>query len=40
MMRAARCGVDPHAATMSLVDYGESVMALATRGLEAKILDP
>ncbi|GAA4719147.1 tyrosine-type recombinase/integrase [Phytohabitans rumicis] len=40
MERAARGGVDPHAATMRLRAYGESVMTLATRGLERKTLDP
>ena len=40
MMRAARGGVDPAAATMTLVLYGESVMSLALRGLEAKTHDP
>ena len=40
MMRAARGGVDPIAATMKLSDYGEAVMTLALRGLEAKTLDP
>ena len=40
MMRAARGGVDPIAATMKLCDYGEAVMTLALRGLEAKTLDP
>lgn len=40
MKRAARGGVDPFAATMTLADYGESVMKLALRGLEAKTLDP
>ena len=27
-------------ATMTLTDYGESIMPLALRGLEAKTLDP
>jgi hypothetical protein len=40
MQRAARGGVDPAAATMQLVDYGNAVMDLATRGLERKTLDP
>ena len=40
MQRAARGGVDPIAATMTLADYGDAVMSLAVRGLEAKTLDP
>ncbi|WP_432843852.1 tyrosine-type recombinase/integrase [Dactylosporangium sp. CA-092794] len=40
MRQAARGGIDPTAATMLLRDYGESVMTLATRGLERKTLDP
>jgi hypothetical protein len=40
MTRAARGGVDPISATMTLSDYGDSVMPLALRGLEAKTLDP
>jgi integrase len=40
MQRAARGGVDPVAATMSLAEYGGAVMPLALRGLEAKTLDP
>ena len=40
MQRAARGGVDPVAATMTLADYGDAVMSLAVRGLEAKTLDP
>jgi integrase len=40
MVKAARGGVDPIAATMRLTDYGDAVMALATRGLERKTLDP
>jgi hypothetical protein len=40
MTRAARGGVDPISATMTLSDYGDSVMSLALRGLEAKTLDP
>ena len=40
MMRAAHGGVDPVAATMTLALYGESVMSLALRGLEAKTHDP
>ena len=40
MHRAARGGVDPIAATMTLADYGDAVMSLAVRGLEAKTLDP
>ena len=40
MHRAARGGVDPIAATMTLTEYGDTVMSLALRGLEAKTLDP
>ena len=40
LQRLARAGVRPETATMSLADYGESVMHLATRGLEPKTLDP
>ena len=40
MTRAAHGGVDPVAATMTLALYGESVMSLALRGLEAKTHDP
>ncbi len=40
MVRAARGGVDPTAATMRLAEYGNTVMTLATRGLERKTLDP
>jgi hypothetical protein len=40
MQRAARGGVDPVAATMSLAEYGDAVMPLALRGLEAKTLGP
>ena len=40
MVRAARGGVDPAAATITLADYGDAVMSLAIRGLEAKTLDP
>lgn len=40
MARAARGGIDPTAATMRLTDYGDAVMTLALRGLEAKTLDP
>ena len=36
----ARGGVDPVAATMTLAEYGDAVMSLAVRGLEAKTLDP
>jgi hypothetical protein len=39
MIRAARGGVDP-TASMRLTDYGDTVMTLATRGLERKTLDP
>ena len=40
MVLAARGGVDPTAAMMHLRKYGAMVMTLATRGLEAKTLDP
>jgi len=40
MERAARGGIDPFAATATLAEYGEAVMSLALRGLEAKTLDP
>jgi integrase len=40
MVRAARGGVSPAAATQRLAEYGDDVMALATRGLERKTLDP
>ena len=40
LTRAARGGVDPISATMTLSDYGDSVMPRALRGLEAKTLDP
>jgi integrase len=40
MVSAAQGGVDPVAATKRLVEYGESVMPLALRGLERKTLDP
>lgn len=38
--KAAKRGIDPKAATMPLAEYGEAIMKLATRGLEAKTLDP
>ena len=40
MRHVARGGVDPVAATMTLFEYGDAVMSLAVRGLEAKTLDP
>jgi hypothetical protein len=40
MKCAARGGVDRAAATMTLTEYGDTVMSLALRGLEAKTLDP
>ncbi|WP_433559208.1 tyrosine-type recombinase/integrase [Pseudonocardia xinjiangensis] len=40
MQRLARGGVHPDTATMTLAEYGESVMIFAMRGLEAKTLDP
>jgi integrase len=36
----AESGVDPGTATRSLVEYGNAVMDLALRGLEAKTTDP
>ena len=36
MDRLARGGVHPETATMTLAEYGESVMTFAMRGLEAK----
>lgn len=38
--RAAKVGVSPVAMTMPLAEYGETIMTLATRGLESKTLDP
>jgi integrase len=40
MKRAAAAGIDPTAATMTLVEYGEANMTLALRGLESKTTDP
>lgn len=40
LRQLALAGVDPIVATMTLGDYGESIMPLALRGLEAKTLDP
>jgi integrase len=40
MLRAARGGVDPVAATMTLAEYGDAAWTLALRGLDAKTLDP
>ncbi|OJF12762.1 site-specific integrase, partial [Couchioplanes caeruleus] len=40
ILRAARGGIDPAAATQPLAEYGADVMPLATRGLERKTLDP
>jgi integrase len=40
MEGAARGGVDSDTASMTLVEYGTSVMDLALRGLERKTLDP
>ena len=40
LQRLANDGVTPVTATMTLAEYGESVMDLATRGLEPKTLDP
>ena len=39
LRQLAVAGVDPATATMTLADYGESIMTLALRGLEAKTLD-
>ena len=36
MQRLARGGVDPYSATMTLAQYGDSIMPLAMRGLEPK----
>lgn len=38
--RSAAGGVDPHAATMTLGEYGDLNMAIALRGLEDKTTDP
>ncbi|WP_024936377.1 tyrosine-type recombinase/integrase [Actinomadura welshii] len=40
IQKGARAGIDPATFTMTLAEYGESVMTLATRGLESKTLDP
>jgi hypothetical protein len=40
LQQLALAGVDPIVAIMTLADYGESIMPLALRGLEAKTLDP
>ena len=40
MREIASAGVDPGMITKSLAEYGEIVMPLAVRGLEAKTLDP
>ncbi|WP_218592726.1 tyrosine-type recombinase/integrase [Pseudonocardia oceani] len=40
MRRLALGGVHPGTATVTLAEYGEAVMPLALRGLEAKTLDP
>jgi integrase len=40
MTKAAEIGLSPVTATMPLGEYGDLVMTLATRGLEAKTLDP
>src|SRR4051794_12655263 len=39
MLRAAEFGLSPATMTMTLAEYGDMVMPLATRGLEAKTLD-
>jgi integrase len=38
--RLAEAGVNPDTATMTLVAYGDAIMPLALRGLEAKTFDP
>ena len=40
LQQLAHDGVSPATATMTLAEYGESVMPLALRGLESKTLDP
>lgn len=40
VQRLATSGVDPLTATRTLADYGDTVMPLALRGLEAKTYDP
>src|SRR3712207_6717186 len=40
LCRAAAGGVDPERFTQTLREYGDSVMSLALRGLEAKTTDP
>jgi integrase len=40
MRRMAGAGIDPDTATITLAVYGDSVMPLALRGLEAKTTDP
>jgi integrase len=40
LRRAAAGGVDPERFTQTLHEYGDSVMSLALRGLEAKTTDP
>lgn len=40
MQRAARRGIDPSTATMTIAEYGEQNWDLAMRGLEAKTMDP
>ena len=40
VQQLATAGVDPITATLTLADYGDSVMPLSLRGLEAKTLDP
>jgi hypothetical protein len=40
LVKAARGGVDPLAATMTLAEYGDAALTLALRGLDAKTLDP
>lgn len=40
VQQLATAGVDPLTATLTLAAYGDSVMPLALRGLEAKTLDP
>ncbi|MFC4050058.1 tyrosine-type recombinase/integrase [Actinomadura syzygii] len=40
IQKAAQAGIDPATFTMTLAEYGQNVMTLATRGLEGKTLDP
>ncbi|GAA2244714.1 hypothetical protein GCM10010232_34760 [Streptomyces amakusaensis] len=40
ILKAAKAGIAPDVATMSLAEYGTGTMDLALRGLEPKTLDP